>query len=574
MLVHPWQLIRLIRQLSVHRSHEDRRNTEDRRHPDDRRYPEDRRRAVDLGSQDDSYSRRNPYRRNYNRFDDHESRNESHIPSSDHSSSRLNYIYNSEIQASTSVELQNVPLAATVADVKKFLAPLPLFESCIKFQREDEENRSRSVFIKFINVNQKEQALQQNGFIHGCRIRVVDLPTAKYEAAEKVSSVIPVNQSHMKISFIPKRARTEDISAAFADKPEEVLLTKVKDREALVAYLKFSDTGAVQKALRDKHSIMICDGRVKLEAISEDDFLKYKSEISKVNGQDANANLENNDPVTEKIDNPPKRMRVDDELTEAKAEEEVQESKPEENVQTVEQPESVTQPIKSTCVLLRYLPPEVTDKEIVDFFSRLNILPAQIHIMFNANYKQTGESYCEFRSEEDAETALGNHQTLLRDREISVILVPKEEVTEAIGVPTLTPLLPFEHGMPPHPNNDVNDPVPEKSNSMAPPPHRLPPRPLISQGQPQKPASIENFGKPGCILGLENVPFRADVLDIIKFFGFFGIVKENVIRRFNERGMPTGDFRVCLRTPAEAHKAARMLNGRKIMDRFVSVTVL
>ena len=80
---------------------------------------------------------------------------------------------------------------------------------------------------------------------------------------------------------------------------------------------------------------------------------------------------------------------------------------------------------------------------------------------------------------------------------------------------------------------------------------------------------VEGFGKPGCVLSLENVPFKADINEIIEFFGDFDVKRENVIRRYNERGMPTGDARVAFASPSEAQRALRELKHCKMRDRTI-----
>jgi RNA recognition motif-containing protein len=85
---------------------------------------------------------------------------------------------------------------------------------------------------------------------------------------------------------------------------------------------------------------------------------------------------------------------------------------------------------------------------------------------------------------------------------------------------------------------------------------------------------IEGFGKPGCVVALENIPFRADIDEILEFLADFNVNRENVIRRFNDKGMATGDARVAFPSPSEAQRAIRELRFHKIRGRPIYLSLL
>lgn len=89
----------------------------------------------------------------------------------------------------------------------------------------------------------------------------------------------------------------------------------------------------------------------------------------------------------------------------------------------------------------------------------------------------------------------------------------------------------------------------------------------------QDPA-LEDFGAPGCVVSMENVPFRATIDDIMNFFSEFELTQDDVIRRFNERGQPTGDARVAFRTPFDAQRAVKTRHMDMIHDRRISLAIL
>ncbi|XP_013785212.1 RNA-binding protein 12-like isoform X2 [Limulus polyphemus] len=93
-----------------------------------------------------------------------------------------------------------------------------------------------------------------------------------------------------------------------------------------------------------------------------------------------------------------------------------------------------------------------------------------------------------------------------------------------------------------------------------------PPRPLDP--------GPKGFGKPGCVIAASNVPYRATVEDLLSFFEGYELTKNSVIRRFNETGQPTGDARIALKSPEDALKAVKELNGKEIAGRPVTLQMV
>lgn len=510
------------------------------------------------------------------------------------------------ISPSICVEVRDIPWLTTDQDIKKFFSPIPVFDPSIKFKN-DKFGRNRSVLVKFVNADQKDQALQKSGYtICGQRVQVVEIPMSVWETTEKSVSVIPPPQEpYVKMSFIPKRATREDIAAIFKHTPDQLIVSKEKNRESLVAYVKCANLDDIQTLLNNKVNALICESRVKVEPIQEADFEAGQKDVV--------------DPYTEQpqqeessysIEYPPKRPHT------GPLNDRYHYNRNQAREAAPPKPPSPT--IKSNCCLLKNLPPAVTDREIVDFFDDVDILPTQIHIMFNADYQQTGESYCEFRSEADAETALQKNNTPLRDRPVSVGLIPQNEVTAAIGVPKLLPMIPHsdtvtesadgsqvpvneECEQTEDATKEMTEETVEDSSDTAetgqqsalpsllapmkrPPPYKMKPqypeagypefRGRHAPYPPRHPHMRKPFGAPGCVVMLENVPYRAEVDEILEFFGEFELTQEQVTRRFTEWGQATGDVRVWLRTPYEAQRAVRTLNGCMMRNRTITASIV
>ena len=68
-------------------------------------------------------------------------------------------------------------------------------------------------------------------------------------------------------------------------------------------------------------------------------------------------------------------------------------------------------------------------------------------------------------------------------------------------------------------------------------------------------------------MALENVPYGADVQEILKFFSGFELNSRDVVKRFNDSGKLSGEVLVNLRNPQEAMRAVRVLQNKFIFNR-------
>lgn len=93
-----------------------------------------------------------------------------------------------------------------------------------------------------------------------------------------------------------------------------------------------------------------------------------------------------------------------------------------------------------------------------------------------------------------------------------------------------------------------------------------------SKSRPNRPnrpdwAPPNDFGSPGCVLMMSNLCYRASVEDIIDEFREFGLRPDQIIRRFNDMGQPTGNACINFNSPEDADMAIEKYNSVKIMDR-------
>ena len=89
------------------------------------------------------------------------------------------------------------------------------------------------------------------------------------------------------------------------------------------------------------------------------------------------------------------------------------------------------------------------------------------------------------------------------------------------------------------------------------------------QNRPNRPdwAPPNDFGSPGCVLMMSNLCYRASVEDIIDEFREFELRPDQIIRRFNDLGQPTGNACINFNSPEDADMAIEKYNSVKIMDR-------
>ncbi|CAG0882105.1 unnamed protein product [Darwinula stevensoni] len=95
-----------------------------------------------------------------------------------------------------------------------------------------------------------------------------------------------------------------------------------------------------------------------------------------------------------------------------------------------------------------------------------------------------------------------------------------------------------------------------------------------SDGNEEDGSMLSSFGNPGCVVGMENVPYRAGVEDILDFFKDYKVHKDNVIRRYDEDGKPTAEARVAFETPADAQAAVEALNEQQMQGRAIYLAII
>uniref|UniRef100_A0A1B0CSL0 Putative dual specificity protein kinase spla n=1 Tax=Lutzomyia longipalpis TaxID=7200 RepID=A0A1B0CSL0_LUTLO len=242
----------------------------------------------------------------------------------------------------------------------------------------------------------------------------------------------------------------------------------------------------------------------------------------------------------------------------------------------------------------------ITDRDVVDFFSDVGLIPLRVHMLLNTVGQPSGDCFVEFSNPEDAEKALVKNRQHLGQNTVTVETIAREKVEEILNSFD-EPSPAFEVDSP----DDMTPPPPTPpfgmrsgSFGMQQPPNLMrmrgpfPPR-LMGPNGPAGPMGppfggvrppfgairmngngMMNLMPKGCIVAAENLPYRATYDDILEFFRGFDLTPTDIMRRFNDKGQATGDARIRFVNPGEAMRAVETRNQMRMMGRPVYLNLL
>jgi len=483
----------------------------------------------------------------------------------------------------TAIELRNMPIETAYSDIRRFFQGLHIAANGLKLINDNHGNRVGIAYVRFLKREDKDEALKYTGkMIRGSMVEVLHLndeifdkaidsykpPDEKESAAEHPEKKEAEIYTCLSVKDLPQYAKEQDIMKLFQNIPiEEVILVTKENRKQYMAFVKFRKPEDAKKALFCNSKHTIGHKTVNVAPCPKEEFQEAK--------ENQNRTAEAEPEVKEKITD------VKEKPKDSKSQPQDARSHGGTVEQSVQEPQKAPHP-PTDCVLLKGLPVDANDRDILDFFSDVGLVPLRIHIMLDKFNKPTGDAFCEFTNVEEAARSCTKNNMPLGKQDVVVQAVLREEMNEALGVvsqPEL-PMPPLGLARLQHPRDFHNRSVGLLGASPATPllgrlpllgrhPGSIPPGALQSQVTP-----IEGFGKPGCVIAVENIPFRADVDEILEFFADFDVSRESVIRRFNDKGMATGDARVAFVSPSEAQRAVRELRFRKIRGRPIYLSLL
>ncbi|XP_034946989.1 hybrid signal transduction histidine kinase A [Chelonus insularis] len=550
------------------------------------------------------------------------------------------------------IEVRNMPLNATYGDVRHAFQGIYIKKDGIKLINDTHGNRVGIAYIKFSKIDGKELALSVPRYVRGSEVEVCPLEDSIFDKA--VDSYIPIEQNRGNDRTVAsdlgeEGLRSDDInedSQHSLSKPSSCILiadlpsfTKEMDIAKLFQDWKINDLFISHNKNDDRNNGYACKAYVQFDKV-EDALASTKLMNLKIGSK------------------PIMAVTIPEDIF-------IQEKKIYE--ESLDNNLSLNNKILDACISMKDLPFHTIDRDVLDFFSDIGIVPKKIHIISNKQATPMHcDAFCEFNTHEEAVRAVTKNGVLF-GKNVSVIkFISRSEMMDILNNDHSDPdkfvdsqhmfsSLPnfhdrsklftqigqshhhnshhnhqqHHHHQQQHNNNNNNNNSNNNSNrhqqyhpsNILPPltslhHHHIPrfgnspfgggnsgppprgglhglmnfPRPPLgimnTSGNGNNSGSnnntnnnnnnrsssidhVEGFGKPGCVLSLENVPFKADINEIIDFFRDFDIKRENVIRRYNDRGMPTGDARVAFPSPSEAQRALRELRNHKVRDRTI-----
>lgn len=229
------------------------------------------------------------------------------------------------------------------------------------------------------------------------------------------------------------------------------------------------------------------------------------------------------------------------------------------------------------CILIENMEYRTTEAEIVDWIQhKCNLVPIRIQLLVNDRNQTNGNGFIQFASNAQAVQAMERlDKAQFKSRVVHISLAPWPQIMMTIQ--QLTQVL-RENGFDgidtsgnqPRSrfNNNNNNGNRFQNNRFNNGNNggggggnngRMNNRPNNRNGN--------NSQMSGNVVSMSNVPYKASIEDILDFFSDFDMTPEDIIRRYNDEGKPTGDLRVRFESPAEARRAIDLKDKCRLANR-------
>lgn len=201
---------------------------------------------------------------------------------------------------------------------------------------------------------------------------------------------------------------------------------------------------------------------------------------------------------------------------------------------------------KTDCIMIKRMDKSVTIEDVEIFLADANIKKSQIriHILLDKRGQPSGDCFVEFQFPDNIQSALTKNNQFIKQNRVEVMLIPREQVDAILNS--------FGSDGPPPLQQQQQQ---QQQSQYQPQNHRR------DWGPPQ------DFGSPNCVVCLSNLSYRALTEEIIEAFAEFDLKPDQVIRRFNDNGQPTGMACINFNSPEDATKACDEYNKVLIQNR-------
>ena len=486
--------------------------------------------------------------------------------------------------ASPFVYISRMPLDVNYRDVRRFFTGLEIPRDGLKMINDRKGRRVGDAYVRFMSEEVAQKALSMDGWRMGdCQVRIE--PVSREEFDRSIDSYVPghspdremhPDRSHnphmgmqepsMKrmrsrspsevrkgdskcvvIKNLPFKVEKRDIfkffsGLRFAKGDTSVHIEEGNDgRPKGIALIEFAADKDVIRAL-SYHRKGTLGGRP-IDVISiptEEYHTRSEKYLQRIQPKDDK--IERDRSLSKKRDDEKgEQEETSDEKNAASKEGEgkLDDSKDESNKDAKDEDASK----RFYCVELRGVPYSTNVSTLRSFFKGLEIAHRGIHIVYQPDGTASGSAFVEFVSSDACKKALEKDKEYIGKRYVTITPITKKAMLEEMR---------------------------KQQNHFGPPNRGQPP---MTRGQ-QQPSIVDKVGRPGCVVGVQNLHFNTTLEDILDFFRGFHPIAESVKMRYNQDGRPTGDAMVPFHNREDADLAVRELNRRRLHQRPLSLCIV
>lgn len=569
---------------SPNRSNNDANNSDNKSNSRDKdRDNRDRERGRDRG-RDRDRDRDNDRDHNRNRDRDHNSDRSNSLDNKSDDGNRRSRNNRNDPEKNSCIRL--FPYYGGFGEIRRFFTGLFINNTGIKFALSQFNEQTGVVLVRFATSKEKDKALERNGqTLKGMDVQITNLSDDDFENAKDPEAITNSTDGAFKndpftclvIEDLPPFTTNHHLLKMFSDFAVLNIYIVQKQRAPSIGYIKFGSTEDAHKALSDKGRHSVEGKRVHVGPCKEEIFETIRKQ------QEGDQEKQN----TKKTESDGATLYI----------------------------------------LLTDIPQKSNDRDVADFFSDIGILPANIIMLRNDKGHFIGETYCEFFTVDEARVAYQKKGMPMGASIVNMSYVTKQFMEMNIKAPMPNDIIMnnLNHNGPPHrlpaissliggpggigilgmPNlpilqrpffprgmgRGMGMPGPMGPRGMM----RMPrhplnmhprmnmrfPRPLhMMQQQMQQSPPMQQSGNqqqqyddeeeiapPGCTLLMENVPFKAELEEILEFFDGFDVSPDNVLRKYDAQGRPSGETKIIFNSPEEVFHVLQEKRGNKIRER-------
>lgn len=198
--------------------------------------------------------------------------------------------------------------------------------------------------------------------------------------------------------------------------------------------------------------------------------------------------------------------------------------------------------LKTDCIIIKRMNRNATIEDVEQFLSDVNIHKNQIriHILLDKRGQPSGDCFVEFQFENDVQKALTKNNMYIGQNRVEVLPIPREQVNAVLNS--------FGPGSGPNGNDERSQ-------------HNFGSQQRRDWGPPP------DFGSPNCVVMISNLSYRASIEEILEAFKDFNLKPDQIIRRFNDNGQPTGNACINFNSPEDAARACDQYNKTLVASR-------